>query len=230
MRLHHSNKSPGASGPRVFTLLRNTIHAAFIAVMQLFLTYTISHADSIPAASAAVSGSITHSETGSAVTTSSCSPLLDFEKRPLHGGDPVHLCQAFKGKVVLVVNTASRCMYTPQYETLEKLYQDYRDDGLVVAGFPSNDFGAQEPGSSEKILDFCKVNYGVEFPMFEKLHASSDKADPFYKALAEAAGGQFPQWNFHKYLIGRDGNLIRSYRSGVEPDSEELLSAIRKAL
>jgi len=195
--------------------------------MQLFLTYTIGHADTTPAV---VSGSITQSETGSAVTTSPCSPLLDFEKRPLHGGDPVHLCQAFKDKVVLIVNTASRCMYTPQYETLEKLYQDYRDDGLVVAGFPSNDFGAQEPGSSEKILDFCKVNYGVEFPMFEKLHASSDKADPFYKALAEAAGGQFPEWNFHKYLIGRDGNLIRSYRSGVEPDSEELLSAIRKAL
>ena len=167
---------------------------------------------------------------GKEMETKDCAPLLDFEMRPLHGGDPVRLCDEFAGKVVLVVNTASKCMYTPQYESLEKIYQQYRDAGFVVTGFPSNDFGSQEPGSSEKILNFCKVNYGVEFPMFQKLHASESKASPFYKALAEAANGQYPRWNFHKYLIGRDGELISSYPSNVEPDSDTLVNAIRKAL
>lgn len=167
---------------------------------------------------------------GVEMETKYCPPLLDFELRRLQGGEPVRLCDQFAGKVLLVVNTASKCMYTPQYETLEKIYQAYRNEGLVVAGFPSNDFGAQEPGSSEKIMDFCRINYGVNFPMFEKLHASKDNASPFYQALAEASGGQYPEWNFHKYLIGRDGKLINNYASNVEPDSDILIDAIKQAL
>ena len=159
-----------------------------------------------------------------------CSPLLDFALISLNGGDPVRLCDEFADKVVLVVNTASKCMYTSQYESLEKIYQQYRDDGLVVVGFPSNDFGAQEPGSSEQIKDFCRINYGINFPMYEKIHAGEKQADPLYHALAEADGGRYPEWNFHKYLVSRDGYLIGSFRSDVEPDSEKLLRAIRKAL
>jgi glutathione peroxidase len=159
-----------------------------------------------------------------------CSGLLDFSKRPLLGDEPLRLCDAYQGKVVLIVNTASKCLYTPQYESLEALYKQYREQGLVVLGFPSNDFGMQEPGDEKDIRDFCRLTYGVEFPMFEKTHAAKDKADPLYRALAEAAGGSYPNWNFHKYLIGRDGQLIGSYHSSVEPRGSELEYAIKQAL
>ncbi len=158
-----------------------------------------------------------------------CPATLDFGKRPLNGGASVRLCQAYQGKVVLIVNTASKCGYTPQYEALERLYEERKDDGLVVLGFPSNDFGGQEPGTEAQIQKFCRLTYGIQFPMFEKTHAARGKADPFYERLAKLAG-EYPQWNFHKYLLDREGRLIGSFRSAVDPYDSQLQEAIEKAL
>lgn len=151
----------------------------------------------------------------------------DFTK--LASDETVNLCDTYKDKVVLVVNTASKCGYTPQYDGLEALYQEYGDDGLVVIGFPSNDFAGQEPGTEENIKEFCRLTYGVKFPMFEKTVVKGDDAHPFYKALA-AQAGTAPKWNFHKYLIGRDGDLIENFAPATEPQGAELTGAIKKAL
>ncbi|MGB5260773.1 MAG: glutathione peroxidase [Gammaproteobacteria bacterium] len=158
-----------------------------------------------------------------------CPESLDHYKRPLTGQEPVHLCEAMQGKVVLVVNTASRCAYTPQYDGLEKLYQRYRERGLVVAGFPSNDFAGQEPGTEQQIAKFCRLTYGVEFPMFEKTHVKGEGADPFYKYLTRETG-EAPRWNFHKYLLDRNGQVIASFPSQVEPDDPRLLRKIEELL
>lgn len=158
-----------------------------------------------------------------------CSPLLNIEKRYLDSEQAVRLCDAFAGKVILVVNTASKCAFTPQYEGLEALYAKHKDAGLVVVGFPSNDFGGQEPGTEKTIKEFCRLTYAVEFPMFEKTHARKDVADPLYQRLGEAAN-EWPRWNFHKYLIDRDGRLIGSFPSHVRPDDPRLVGAIRKVL
>lgn len=166
---------------------------------------------------------------GGAMADSRCAPNLDHHLRPLTGEQPVHLCEAFAGRVVLVVNTASKCAYTSQYEGLEALYDRYRDQGLVVLGFPSNDFGAQEPGSEKQIQEFCRLTYGVRFPMFEKTHAAEGRADPLYRRLADAAG-EYPRWNFHKYLLDREGRLVGSFPSAVPPDSPQLVQAIEGAL
>jgi len=130
---------------------------------------------------------------------------------------------------VLVVNTASKCGYTYQYDGLEKLYRRYKDSGLVVLGFPSNDFAGQEPGSEEQIEDFCRLTYGVEFPMFAKSSVKQGSASPFYQSLANAAGS-YPGWNFHKYLIGRSGQLLGNFPSRIKPQSRELITAIEAAL
>ena len=158
-----------------------------------------------------------------------CAQALDYHKRPLAGDEPVHLCDILGGKVVLVVNTASRCAYTPQYEGLEKLYRRYRERGLVVAGFPSNDFAGQEPGAEKQILNFCRLTYNVEFPMFEKTVVRGDDADPFYRFLATATGQQ-PRWNFHKYLLDRDGRVVASLPSQVEPEDARLVRMIEDLL
>jgi glutathione peroxidase len=158
-----------------------------------------------------------------------CSETLDFSKRPLNGGEPVRLCDAYQGKVLLVVNTASKCGYTPQYEALERLYDERKGDGLVVIGFPSNDFGGQEPGTEAQIQQFCRLTYGVQFPMFEKTHAARGKADPFYERLATRAG-EYPRWNFHKYLIDRNGNLAGSFPSHVDPYDPQLQERIEELL
>jgi glutathione peroxidase len=158
-----------------------------------------------------------------------CPALLDFELRPLGGKEPARLCEAYAGKVLLVVNTASKCGYTPQYEGLEALYELYRERGFVVLGFPSNDFANQEPGTAQEIQDFCRLTYGVRFPMFEKTRAAQPDASPLYRALGEAAG-EYPRWNFHKYLLDRDGRLVGSYRSAVEPDDPELVRKIEELL
>jgi glutathione peroxidase len=160
---------------------------------------------------------------------SGCPESLDFHKRPLAGEAAVHLCDVLGGKVVLVVNTASRCAYTPQYDGLEKLYQRYMDKGLVVAGFPSNDFAGQEPGAEKQIRDFCRLTYNVKFPMFEKVQVKGDAADPFYQYLARAAGEQ-PRWNFHKYLLDRNGRVVASFPSQVEPEDERLVGMIEELL
>ena len=157
------------------------------------------------------------------------SPLLDQDFRRLASTQEVNLCDAYSGNVVLVVNTASKCGNTPQYDGLEKLYDQYGEEGLVVLGFPSNDFMGQEPGTEENIEEFCRLTYGVEFPMFEKTSVKKDNADPFYAALAESAG-TYPTWNFHKYLIGRDGELISDFSPRTQPYDEKLVAAIEQAL
>src|SRR3954471_19833495 len=132
-----------------------------------------------------------------AMASAACPPLLDF-KPPTLTEDAANLCR-YEGKVLLVVNTASQCGYTPQYEGLEALHRRFRDKGLVVVGFPSNDFGAQEPGSDKEIASFCELNYGVSFPMFAKSAVAKGEVNPFYERLAKASNKR-PQWNFHKYL------------------------------
>jgi len=161
--------------------------------------------------------------------TASCPPLLDFNVKQLNGDEIVHLCEAYQHKVLLVVNTASKCGFTPQYEGLEKLYSNLKDEGFAVLGFPSNDFGNQEPGSEAKVQAFCRLTYDVKFPMFGKTSVIKGQASPFYTAL-EQASGEAPRWNFHKYLIGRDGKLIASFASSVTPDDKNLLSAIVTAI
>lgn len=161
------------------------------------------------------------SQTGSA---------YDYSFNTLMGEEPMPLSE-FKGKVILIVNTASQCGFTGQYEGLEKLYEDYRDRGLVVLGVPSNDFGAQEPGSAQEIAHFCKLNYGVSFPMASKEIVSGDKAHPFYQWAKETLGfGTAPKWNFHKYLVNRQGKLVDYFHSTTKPQDEKLLSAVEKAL
>lgn len=159
----------------------------------------------------------------------SCPPLLDHRVRPLLGDGTVHLCEAFRGQVVLVVNTASKCAFTPQYDGLEALYERYRERGLVVAGFPSNDFGGQEPGSERQVSDFCRLTYGVNFPMFAKTRIRGPDPDPFYAALMEQSGDR-PVWNFHKYLIDRRGRIVGSFPSHVKPDDAQLVGLIEALL
>lgn len=142
-------------------------------------------------------------------------------------GQTVNLSE-YKGKVLLVVNTASECGYTPQYAGLEKLWGDYKNKGLVVLGIPSNDFGGQEPGTAEEIAKFCDQRYKVTFPMLEKVHTKGADQSPIYEFLARNHGG--PKWNFHKYLVGKDGQVRAAYPSKVAPESSELRAAIDQAL
>lgn len=135
---------------------------------------------------------------------------------------------AYDGQVVLAVNTASQCGFTPQYEGLEKLSKQYAGKGLVVLGFPSNDFGAQEPGTDEEVQDFCKVRYGVTFPLFSKSVVKGEGASPVFKFLAADKGE--PRWNFHKYLVGKDGKVIAAFGSDTTPDAPALIAAIDKAI
>lgn len=153
--------------------------------------------------------------------------VLNHDQKRLLGASE-NLCQSYGGKVVLVVNTASRCGYTPQFEGIEKLYKTYQGDGLVVLGFPSDQF-RQEESTDESIAKFCTANFGVSFPMFSKSRVDGDDASPFYKAL-KAATRKAPEWNFNKYLIGRDGRVIAHYGSRVRPDDADLLKAIKAEL
>jgi glutathione peroxidase len=157
------------------------------------------------------------------------SALLDQDFRQLASTEEVNLCEAYAGKVLLVVNTASKCGNTPQYDGLEKLYDQYGSQGLVVLGFPSNDFLGQEPGTEEQIEEFCRLTYGVQFPMFEKTTVKGDAAHPFYVGLAKASG-TYPTWNFHKYLIGRDGQLVGEFSPRTKPNDEALVAAVEQAL
>lgn len=160
------------------------------------------------------------------------SNALEFKMKALRG-EMVDLA-SFKGKVVLMVNVASQCGYTYQYEALQKLYTKYQSQGLVVAGFPANNFGEQEPGTDEQIGAFCKLQYGVTFPMFSKISVlGADKA-PLYQFLTDkkanpSTGGEI-QWNFTKFLIGKDGKPIQRFEPAVEPDSKEVIAAIEAAL
>jgi len=160
--------------------------------------------------------------------TDGCPTVLNHTFNRLQTGKPESLCQ-YRGKVVLIVNTATFCGYTHQYEGLEALYRKYKDRGLVVVGFPSNDFGGQEPGTNDEIAEFCRLTYGVEFPMFEKSSVTSIRTNPLYAELL-ARTGQSPQWNFHKYLVDRDGYRVTSFGSRVEPDDRELIAPVEKLL
>ncbi len=145
-------------------------------------------------------------------------------------GKPLAM-SGYKGKAVLLVNTASACGLTPQYKGLEALWQAYRDKGLVVLGMPSNDFGAQEPGSETEIKSFCEVRYGVDFPLTKKEHVVGAAAHPLYQWIAKELGeAAIPRWNFHKYLISKDGNLAGTFGSRIEPEAAELKTAIETAL
>jgi glutathione peroxidase len=160
-------------------------------------------------------------------TAEECPALLNHKFNRLQDDSPQNLCQ-YAGKVTLVVNTASYCGFTSQYEGLEKLYADYKNKGLVVLGFPSNDF-SQEPGNSKEIADFCYNTYGVKFPMFAKSSVKGKEANALFAALVKA-GAKSPAWNFNKYLIDRDGKLVGSYGSTTRPDEKAFVSALEKAL
>lgn len=155
--------------------------------------------------------------------------LLDLSYRPLAGKQQVNLQQRYHGQVLLVVNTASKCGYTPQYEGLEALQQRYAPRGFAVLGFPSNDFKGQEPGDEKQIQEFCTLTYGVKFPMFQKVVVTGPDATPLYRSLATATGVS-PGWNFHKYLISRDGRVVAQFPSKVTPDDPKLVAAIEREL
>ncbi|MEP7154448.1 MAG: glutathione peroxidase [Betaproteobacteria bacterium] len=156
-----------------------------------------------------------------------CPSLLNHKFQSLQG-KPVDLCQ-YRGKVLLVVNTASYCGYTEQYKGLQSLYDRYRERGLVVLGFPANDFGKQEPGSNAEVADFCERTYKVKFPMMEKTAVVGTDVNPVYEALFKATGER-PKWNFHKYLVSADGTVIKSFPSNVAPESAQIQQELDKLL
>jgi glutathione peroxidase len=157
-----------------------------------------------------------------------CPALLNHSFSRLQTGKTESLCQ-YRGKVLLIVNTASYCGYTHQFEGLEALYRKYKDRGLVVLGFPTNDFGGQEPGTNAEIAEFCRLTYGVEFPMFEKSSIKSLKSNPLFAELVSRTG-QSPSWNFHKFVLDRDGNRVVSFGTRVEPDNHELVTTLERLL
>jgi glutathione peroxidase len=164
----------------------------------------------------------------SEAASAQCAPLLKYRFNRLQDEAPQALCQ-YAGKAILVVNTASYCGFTRQYKGLEALYAAYGNKGLVVLGFPSNDFGKQEPGNSKEIADLCYNTYGVKFPMFSKTVVTGPRANGLYQSLTSITG-QAPKWNFHKYLIDRKGSVVKSYASEVEPDNKILIADIEKVL
>lgn len=162
-----------------------------------------------------------------APVAAACPALLDHVFPDLITGKPVSLCQ-FRGKVLMVVNTASECGFTPQYEQLEALHRKLSGRGLVIVGFPSNDF-QQERGSSREIAEFCKLNYGVSFPMFEPVAVSGRRANPFHAELAKRSGTA-PGWNFHKYVVDRSGSQVQSFPTVMRPDDPKLVREIERLL
>jgi len=152
-------------------------------------------------------------------------PIYDIPLKDIEGKDTT--LKTYAGKVLLIVNVASQCGYTAQYAGLEALSKKYKDQGLVILGFPCNDFGGQEPGSNEEIKTFCTSNYSVTFPLFDKVAIKSGQPHPLYAELLKAGD---VGWNFAKFLVGRDGKVVQLFDSGVEPDASELTAAIDKAL
>ncbi len=153
--------------------------------------------------------------------------VYDFTLNSIDGS-PAPLA-TYKGKVLLLVNVASKCGFTPQYKELEAVYEKYKDQGLVVAGFPANNFGAQEPGTNEEIKTFCTRKYSVTFPMYSKISVKGADIAPLYEYLTKATGGDI-RWNFTKFLIGRDGAIAERFESAVKPDDPKVTAAIEKAL
>ncbi len=199
--------------------------ASLPLVMAIGCADSTSSTDSAEATSA--TGAATPSETASGGSNEQMtdSYVLDASAETITG-DPVDL-SSYKGKVILVVNTASQCGLTPQYEQLQALYEAHNDDGLVVLGFPSNAFN-QERGTNDEIAEFCEARYGVEFPMFAKVSVKGDDAHPLYSKLN--ALSEEPSWNFTKYLIDREGNFVRRFDPRTTPADAELTSAIEQLL
>ncbi len=160
------------------------------------------------------------------------SPLYDFTMRDIDGKDVT--LSAFKGKVLLIVNVASKCGFTAQYEGLQKLYTTYTNRGLVVLGFPANDFLRQEPGTEAEIKNFCTLTYGVTFPMFAKISVTGKHIHPLYAWLTSKEStptyGGAVSWNFNKFLIGRDGTVVGRFGSRTKPDDKELIAAVEQAI
>ena len=179
-------------------------------------------------------GLATAAERTAPAAPAACAPLLQHQLPRLQDEKPVDLCQ-YAGRVLLVVNTASQCGYTPQYKSLEALYERYRSRGLVVLGFPSNDFGGQEPAANADIAEFCENQFAVRFPMFAKSTVRASRGttaaavNPLYAGLA-ARTGQVPQWNFHKYLVSRDGTHVSSHASAVDPKDPVIVREIERLL
>ena len=163
----------------------------------------------------------------SATAADSCSPVLNHTLNTLQG-EKRNLCE-YQGKVLLIVNMASYCGFTSQYKGLETLSRKYRDKGLVVLGFPSNDFGQQEPGSNKEVADFCERTYQVKFPMFEKSSVARTDINPVYQTLAAMTGEQ-PKWNFHKYLLDRTGQKAMSFHSAVSPEDPAFVAQLETLL
>ena len=155
--------------------------------------------------------------------------LLDRSYRPLAGKTPVNLKATYGGDVLLIVNTASKCGFTPQFEALEGLHAKYKGQGFAVLGFPSGDFKSQEFEDEKQIQEFCTLTYGVKFPMFQKVHVIGAEATPLYRDLEQETGAA-PKWNFHKYVIGRDGRVVANFGSKTTPDAPEVVAAIENAL
>jgi glutathione peroxidase len=156
--------------------------------------------------------------------------IQDIPLKDINGNDTS--LKAYAGKVILLVNVASRCGNTPQYAGLEAMYEKYKDKGLVIVGVPSNDFLGQEPGTAEEIKDFCKKNYGVTFPLMAKVHVKGAEKCPLYAALT-GAQSPFPgevEWNFGKFLIDKDGKVIRRFNPKVKPEADDLVQAVKSAL
>jgi len=165
---------------------------------------------------------------GTAWAENTCPSWLDTDMRLLRSEQSKNLCKAYGGKVLLIVNTASHCGFTKQFKGLEALYQQYRERGLVVAGFPSDDF-KQEAGSEQETANVCYANYGVTFDMFAPISVKRESAHPLFKTLAEQGDG-FPKWNFYKYLVNRRGEVIQRFSSMDAPDSDAMRKAIEAAL
>lgn len=154
----------------------------------------------------------------------------DFSFHTLRGHEPLPL-SSFQGKVLMIVNTASKCGFTPQYAQLEKLYEQYKDRGFVILGIPANDFGGQEPGTEKEIENFCQVNYGVTFPMASKEVVSGKNAHPFFLWARQQLGfGSSPKWNFHKYIISRNGELKDYFYSTTSPESKKIVKVVERYL
>ncbi|WP_416305563.1 glutathione peroxidase [Neptunicella sp. SCSIO 80796] len=157
-----------------------------------------------------------------------CPDVLKFVKRKLNSQETVNLCETYAGKTLLIVNTASYCGFTPQFEGLEALYAKYKDKGFSVLGFPSHDFN-QEDKDEGKTAELCELTYGVKFPMFEPIAVRGDDVDPLYRMLAEKSGTT-PKWNFYKYLIDANGEVVESYGSRTKPQDKDFIATLEKTL
>ncbi|CAN5802626.1 glutathione peroxidase [soil metagenome] len=195
---------------------------ALTCVVSLALFVQLARAQSASPPTAAVPVAA-----GATPAAGACPAILNYTFPRLQDEKPQALCQ-YSGKVVLVVNTASFCGFTPQYKGLEALDSKYRSRGLVVLGFPSNDF-SQESGSNKEIADFCESTFGVKFPMFSKSSVRGSEANPLFKQLAKISGTT-PKWNFYKYLIGRDGKVVEAYSSMTSPDDRSFIQQVEKQL